>query len=95
MFAPSDAVEFYATMRGPVVPEIVRFWLIYNPGNTDESAVIRLDDLLSGETSSVVAAIAANPTLGGLVQDIQFGAATNYDDVDKTIAIPVEITVGS
>jgi len=53
----------------------VRMRLTIDPGGVDQSAVIRLDDLLSvgtGNNSSVIDALMVDQTFGGVLQGFEF-----------------------
>lgn len=50
----------------------IEFLLLIDPGNSDESAVIRVDNYLStglGNNSSIADAVNIDPTLDGVVED--------------------------
>lgn len=66
--ALDDAPTYWGSFA-PRRLQSVRFRLTIDPAGTDQSAVIRLDDLLSsgtGNGSSVVDALEADETLGGV-----------------------------
>lgn len=79
----ADPPEYFGTF-GPNGVARVRMRLIVDPGGVDQSAVIRLDDLLSvgtGNNSSVIDALMVDQTFGGVLQGFEF-EPDEYDPVN-------------
>lgn len=93
----SDYVDYWQSFGSSGVA-VVRLSVVIVPGRADESARIRLDDFLSagtGNGSSVVDAVVADPTLGGVVRTVQVGAVSVSDgDGGPVAVIPVTVFVG-
>lgn len=95
VLAASDPIDYFTTM-GPAGIARVRFDLVVEPAGTDKSAVVRLDDYLSvgtGNGSSVVDAILADRTLGGVVADCVLLGVSAYDPELVTATLPLEVRV--
>lgn len=92
-----DYVDYWQSFGSSGVA-VVRLSVVIVPGRADESARIRLDDFLSagtGNGSSVVDAVVADPTLGGVVRTVQVGAVSVSDgDGGPVAVIPVTVFVG-
>lgn len=92
--SPSDPIDYFATMTGNGLAR-VDFTLRVNPGNADESAVRRLDEYLSvgtGNGSSVVDALMADESLGGVVATLQIQSVNYFADiVEAEIAVSVSL----
>lgn len=93
----SDYVDYWQSFGSSGIA-VVRLSVVIVPGKADESARIRLDDFLSagtGNGSSVVDAVVADPTLGGVVRTVQVGAVSVSDgDGGPVAVIPVTVYVG-
>jgi len=93
----SDYVDYWQSFGASGIA-VVRLSVVIVPGKADESARIRLDDFLSagtGNGSSVVDAVVADPTLGGVVRTVQVGAVSVSDgDGGPVAVIPVTVFVG-
>jgi hypothetical protein len=77
--AESDPIDYWVTFSA-VGLAAARFDVVLNPGATDESALIRLDRLLSvgvGNGSSLVDAVFKDPTFDGACT-----AATSFEVVE-------------
>lgn len=73
----------------------VQFLVRIVPGNVDESAAIRLDDLLSigvGNQASVIDALKSDPTFGGVANTFEVEPG-EYDAVNVTADLVVTIHV--
>ena len=92
-----DYVDYWQSFGSSGIA-VVRLSVVIVPGRADESARIRLDDFLSagtGNGSSVVDAVVADPTLGGVVRTVQVGAVSVSDgDGGPVAVIPVTVYVG-
>lgn len=95
---PSDPIDYWLTMS-PDGAEVgglseIRFDIIVDPGGVDQSSVIRLDDYLSvgtGNASSIIDALLADKTLGGVVETIHVSGVSGYDAVNVTATLPLQV----
>ena len=89
----SDPIDYWLTMTGNGVAE-VRFDLIVDVANVDQSSVIRLDKYLSvgtGNGASIIDALMADKTLGGVVETIHVSGVSEYDAINVTATLPLRV----
>lgn len=90
-----DGIPTYTTSYGGVA--VVPFRLVIEPAGTDASAVERLDAYLSaglGNNSSVVDAIYADKTLGGVARDVEIVADEGtYDAENVSASLLIRVSV--
>ena len=89
----SDPIDYWLTMTGNGIAE-VRFDLVVDVANVDQSAVRRLDDFLSvgtGNNSSIIDALLVDKTLGGVVETIHVSGVSEYDAVNVTATLPLQV----
>ena len=93
----SDPIDYWLTMNGPTGNGVaeVRFDLVVDVGMTDrKSAVRRLDDYLSvgtGNGSSIIDALRADVTLGGVVETVHISGVSQYDATNVTAVLPLQV----
>lgn len=88
----SDPIDYWGTFGSTGIAE-ARFDLVIDPGNVDQSAVIRLDEYLSvgtGNTSSVIDALMEDVTLGGAVQTCRINSS-QYDQENVTATLSLTV----
>ncbi len=91
---PSDPIDYWVTFGESGIAQAA-FEVQVIPANTDQSAVKRLDDFLSvgtGNGSSVVDALMADKTLGGVAQTIQINSSS-YDPDEITATFELTIVL--
>jgi hypothetical protein len=94
--APSDPIDYWLTMNGSTGNGVaeVRFDLIVDVANVDGSANRRLYDFLSvgtGNGESVIDALLADKTLGGVVETIHVSGVSEYDAINVTATLPLRV----
>lgn len=95
-YASGDTIDYWETGTAAGLSK-VRFELFIEPGTggDEDSAVIRLDDFLSagtGNNSSIIDAVMADTTLGGVVQTCHIASAV-VDNETVTATLGLEIVV--
>lgn len=93
---PSDPIDYWLTMNGSTGNGVaeVRFDLTVDAAGVDQSAVRRLYDYLSvgtGNGSSVIDALLADKTLGGVVETIHVSGVSEYDPINVTATLPLRV----
>ena len=95
---PSDPIDYWLTMspdgaeRGGVSE--VRFDLIVDVAGVNGDSVKRLYDFLSvgtGNGESVIDALLADKTLGGVVETIHVSGVSEYDAINVTATLPLRV----
>lgn len=94
--APSDPIDYWLTMNGSTGNGVaeVRFDLVVDVANVDQSAVQRLDDFLSvgtGNGSSIIDALLSDKTLGGVVETVHVSGVSEYDAINVTATLPLRV----
>jgi hypothetical protein len=96
--APSEPIDYWLTMspNGAEVGGLseIRFDLIVDVAGIDGSAVRRLDDFLSvgtGNGESVIDALLADKSLGGVVETIHVSGVSEYDALNVTATLPLRV----
>ena len=72
----------------------MRFDLVVDPANADESATRRLFRYLSvgtGNGASIIDALMADKTLGGVVETVHISGVSNYDATTRTAVVPLQV----
>jgi hypothetical protein len=89
----NDPIDYWLTMTGNGVSE-VRFDLVVDVANVDQSSVKRLDRYLSvgdGNGDSVIDALMADTSLGGVVDTLHISGVSIYDVTNVTATLPLRV----
>ncbi len=95
---PTDPIDYWLTMS-PDGAEVgglseVRFDLVVDVAGIDGSSNRRLYDFLSvgtGNGESVIDALLADKTLGGVVETIHVSGVSEYDAINVTATLPLRV----
>jgi len=92
----SDPIDYWLTMNGGTGNGVaeVRFDLIVDVANVDQSAVKRLDEFLSvgtGNGSSIIDALLSDVTLGGVVENVYVSGVSEYDAINVQATLPLRV----
>lgn len=93
---PSDPIDYWLTMNGATGNGVaeVRFDLVVDVAGIDGSANRRLYDFLSvgtGNGESIIDALLADKTLGGVVETIHVSGVSSYDATQVVAVFPLRV----
>jgi hypothetical protein len=89
----SDPIDYWLSFGSAGITE-VRFALVVDPAGVDQSSVRRLDEFLSvgtGNDSSIIDALLADKTLGGVVETLHVAGVSEYDPEAVTAVLPLRV----